>query len=397
MDRNHLPLWVSITILICAIGAVGTNALLLSPLVQSVGSDLGVLPERVMRAASGYGLGVAAAALLLAPLGDRMGAGRLLRLALVVLTIGFLCSAAAPSLMLLTAAQVLCGIAGGAALPSIYTLAAVIAPKGREARVMGAVLTGWTLSLVVGVSAGAWAADMIGWRAVYLGLGIMSATLWLSTANLARLPSPTGRASSPLSAFRVAGMGRGLFATFGLMLGFYISYCFMGAHATQALGLSTAQAGLIPLLYGLGFGSAVLFDPTLDKLGLARATPPIFAIVAVVYLLMAALAQNYVLFLGSTVLWGVFQHLALNLLVARLTALDPVQRGAIMGLYSAATYLCVFVAPLLGGLLFAAFGILGCLVVSSTLTASEAFEALSMRRKMAQPQSGPQPATEPSL
>ena len=64
----------SILILLSAIGVIGANSLLLSPLVTAVGTDFQVSAAQVMQAASAYGLGVAAAALMLAPLGDRFGA-----------------------------------------------------------------------------------------------------------------------------------------------------------------------------------------------------------------------------------------------------------------------------------------------------------------------------------
>ena len=190
MPSSAPPLWISIATLMCAIAIVGTNALLLSPLVQTVGADLSASPTQVLWASSGYGLGVAAAALLIAPIGDRIGSGRLLRMALAILTVGFVASALAPGLIALIAAQVLCGIAGGAALPSIYTMAAVIAPKGREARVVGAVITGWTLSLVLGVSLAAWSAEFLGWRMVYGALAALCALVWGLSAPLARLDAP---------------------------------------------------------------------------------------------------------------------------------------------------------------------------------------------------------------
>ena len=89
------------------------------------------------------------------------------------------------------------------------------------------------------------------------------------------------------------------------------------------------------------------------------------------------------LLLALAVLWGIFQHFGLNLLVARLTALDPRQRGAIMGIYSTTTYLSVFAAPFVGGIGFATLGILGCVLISATLTMIAAVEALSLRRTTA--------------
>lgn len=380
MSAPASSLWHSIVILMSAIGIIGSNSLLLSPLVLAVGQDLGADPAAVMQAASAYGIGVAVAALTLAPLGDRIGAGRLLRLALLALAVGLMASAAAPGLWGLIAAQAFCGLAGGAALPSIYTLAAVIAPKGREARTVGLVLTGWTLSMVLGVSLSAWMADLAGWRLVFLALALLAAGLWLASPKLGALRSAAAQASSPLTALRVPGIRRGLLATCLLMLSFYSTYFFTGAHVTIDLGLSTSQAGLLPLCYGLGFGLAVLFDPLLDRLGIARATPPVFLLITLSYLSMLFLADRFVPLLMLTLIWGVFQHLGLNLLVARLTALDPAQRGAIMGLYSTATYVCVFAAPFAGALVFTPWGLAGCLLLSAGLCLLEAIEAaLSLR------------------
>lgn len=386
VSTNQPALWQSVLILMSAIGIIGSNSLLLSPLVLAVGADLQADPAAVMRAASAYGLGVAAAALTLAPLGDRIGAGRLLRLALLALTFGLAVSATAPGLWSLIVAQGFCGLAGGAALPSIYSLAALIAPKGREARTVGLVLTGWTLSMVLGVSLSAWIADLAGWRLVYIALAALAACLWLTSSGLARIKSISSQASSLRTALRVPGIRRGLLAACLLMLSFYTTYFFTGAHITIGLGRSTAEAGLLPLFYGIGFGLAVLFDPLLDRLGLARATPPVFVLITLTYFGMSAIADSYVLLLGMSLIWGIFQHLGLNLLVARLTVLDPTQRGAIMGLYSTVTYLCVFAAPFAGGLVFPVWGLLGCLVLSATLCLLEAGEAaITLRRSKSNP------------
>jgi len=370
----------SILILLSAIGVIGANSLLLSPLVTAVGSDLQVSAAQVMQAASAYGLGVAAAALLLAPLADRLGAGRVLRAALVVLAIGLVASALAPNIFALIAAQTLCGLAAGAALPSIYTLAVTIAPQGRESQTLGAVLTGWTVSLVMGVSLGALVTDLLGWRAVYAGLSIGTALLWLLSSRLRQLGASANHATSPLTALKVPGITRGLLATVLLMLSFYVTYFFIGAHVTVALGLSTTKAGLVPLFYGIGFGLAVMADPLLDRLGLARSTAPVFFVIALTYAGMVAMAGSFHWFLMIAVVWGMLQHLGLNLVVARLTALDPSQRGAIMGLFSTVTYLCIFAVPVLGGLAYASWGLAGCLTISAALCLVEAIEALSLRR-----------------
>lgn len=362
----------TILALMAAVGVIGANGLMLSPIAGAIGGSLGADPARVLLAAAVYGLSTALAALLLAPLVDRFGADRALRIALVALAAGFAGSALAPILPVFWMAQGIAGLATGVALPAAYALAALAAPPGQAARVMGQVLSGWTLSLVAGVTLAALLTDLIGWRMVYGGMGL--ATLGV-LVGLQGLPSaPRGSATSPLSALRVPGIGRALAAMGALMLAFYLSYTYLGAQVTETLGRSTAAAGLVALSYGVGFGASTLLDPLLDRLGPRKAGVPLFALTILLYLAMAAASGDYTALLLVAFVWGITQHLGLNLCVGRLVALDPAQRGAILGLNSAITYLAVFGGASLGGVVFATWGFATIPILSAALLAAVTLE-----------------------
>ena len=169
--------------LAAAIGIVGANSLVLSPLAGAVGADLGTTASAVLSATATYGAGTAASALILAPRADRIGLARALTWALVVMTAAMVASALAGAVLWLAVAQTVAGLAAGIALPAIYGLAAELAPPGRSAEVMGKVLTGWVLSLVFGVAASALLADLVDWRLVYALMAVLAAALvWLARA-----------------------------------------------------------------------------------------------------------------------------------------------------------------------------------------------------------------------
>lgn len=128
--------------LTACVGVIGSNSLALGPIAPEVARSLGAGVPAVMTASAAFGLGTAASAVFLGRLIDRHGARRMLAVALLVLAVGLGGSAVAPALPLLVAAQLLVGIAAGIALPAIYTLAAVVAPAGRESETIGLVLTG---------------------------------------------------------------------------------------------------------------------------------------------------------------------------------------------------------------------------------------------------------------
>ncbi|WP_425090455.1 MFS transporter [Tropicimonas sp. S265A] len=364
-----------ILLLLLSVGIVGVTALMLSPIASAVALGLpGATAREVLFGAALYGAATALSALVLAPQADRVGADRSLRAALGLLAVGFACAGLAPDLVVFLGAQMVLGVATGVALPSAYALAAHAAPAGKEAQTMGLVLSGWTLSLVAGVSVAAFGADLLGWRTMFLALAALAALVMLGLLRT-RFTAPRGRATSPLSGLRVPGIGRGLAMIGALMLGFYLTYTYIGTHVTQTLGRSTAAAGLVPLIYGLGFGFTTFLDRYIDRLGAARTARPLFAFNVLLYLGMSYAAPSFAALLALAFLWGFTQHLGLNLAVGRLTALDPNQRGAILGLNSCITYIMVFLGAALGGVVFAALGFAPLPVLSAFLLIYLAVEA----------------------
>lgn len=69
---------------------------------------------------------------------------------------------------LLIIARAACGVSAGAFLPTCYAFVGDAVPYDRQARVMGRVMFGWSLSLVVGVPLGGLVGQMLGWRMTFV-------------------------------------------------------------------------------------------------------------------------------------------------------------------------------------------------------------------------------------
>ncbi|WP_037436760.1 MFS transporter [Sinorhizobium fredii] len=343
-ERARIPPFAFV--LTVCIGVIGSNSLALGPIAPEVARSLGADVPAVMTASAAFGLGTAASAVFLGRLIDRHGPRRMLAAALLLLAAGLAGSAFAPALPLLVAAQLVVGIAAGIALPAIYTLASVIAPAGRESETIGLVLTGWTLSMVAGVPLSAAIADFAGWRTVYLV--VAAATLVACTAvRLAAVrEGSAGQATLPLAALGVRGVAPLLVACAAFMAAFYGVYGYIGDHLHAALGLPVSANGLVAISYGLGFGGAAFLDRLIDRFGAARLLPLIF-------LAVSAASGSYPAMLAVVSLWGLANHFGLNVLIMRLTALDPARRGAIMGLNSGVTYLALFAGTIGFGAVYA--------------------------------------------
>ncbi|QKD04976.1 MFS transporter [Mesorhizobium loti] len=350
------------------IAVIGSNSLVLGPIAPAVASSFGTSVPVVMIAAAAFGLGTSASALFLARYIDRLGARRMLQGALLLLALALVASTVAPSVITLVAAQLLAGIAAGVAMPAIYASAAAIAPPGRESGTIGVVLTGWTLSMVAGVSLSAVLADLVHWRAVFAAVAVLAALAWVGlTMTSLSDARRAGPAPAPLEALNIPGILPLLVACAAFMTAFYGVYGYLGDHLHVGLGEPVSANGLAALAYGIGFGTAAFLDGAIDRLGARRVMPFAYLLVAAVYIAIAATSNNFGLTLAMVAIWGLTNHFGLNVLVTCLSALDPSRRGTIMGLNSAVTYLAVFIGTTGFGPLYSTFGFAICAMVAALL------------------------------
>lgn len=373
--------------LLMVVAVIGSNSLSLGPIAPGIAAELNASIEAVLYGSAGYGLGTGLAALSLARWIDRFGAVPMLRITCLVLVLAFAACAMASGVTVLVLMQTAAGLAAGVALPAVYAQAAFISPSGHESRVLGRVLLGWTLGMVGGVSVAAFLADFFGWRSVYAALALLSLLVLLQfhrvtgdlpmiSADRSEKAKPVAAAAKPsmLAAFRVPGVPRLLLMVALYMMSFYGVYGYVGDHVVQSLQLPLSANAWVVVAYGCGFGLAALLDAQIDRFNPVVATPAALLLLAMVYLALF-ISNSFVVLVLLAFFWGLMNHLAINVLIARLSAADPKQRGAVLGLYSGITYLSMSIATLLAGLMYARTGwsalnlVAAGLCVSATLLA----------------------------
>ena len=351
--------------LMFAVSVVGSNGLALSPILSDVARAFSTSALTVSTAISAYGAATAASAFLLAARIDRIGIRRALLGAMAALIAALILSAAAPHWIVLTLAQALAGAAAGVILPAAYGSASLVAPPGQEARTLGRVIAGWSVSLVAGVPLSALLSDAVGWRATYATLALCAAIAMLGLRKLperrSARPAPLrlSRLLAPLSYRDVPVLLLGCLA---FSSAFYGVYAFLADHVRALLALSAGQVGFIAFAYGAGFLAAgVAGAPLIERLGPRRALPLALGAIALVYLGLLPAAHSLAAVLAVAALWGAASQLSLNLLVLLLSRARPDERGAVLGLNTCTTYLGASVGTAIAGTLYthAGFEVLG--------------------------------------
>lgn len=178
-------------------GAAVGNLYWAQPLLELIGSDLGVSAGRagllVTTTQVGYALGI----FLLVPLGDVHDRRRLVPLVMGCATLALLACALAPSFAVLLVATGLLGVttvAGQVLMP----LAGDLAAPERRGRVVATVASGLIIGILVSRTVSGLVAGAAGWRAIYGVAAAVTATLAVVMAvTLPRLPQrehiPYGR------------------------------------------------------------------------------------------------------------------------------------------------------------------------------------------------------------
>jgi predicted MFS family arabinose efflux permease len=220
--------------LTASVAIVGSNSLALGPMAPDIAADLNTPLASVLHASAAFGAGTAVSAFFLARYIDRAGIRTSLQIALLVLMLAFIGSALSVEAWQLVIAQFAAGLAAGVILPTCYAGAAVIAPPEHSSKVLGIVLTGWTISLVLGVTLSTLIADQLHWRSVY-GLFAAAAAIVTICNLMAGLPNARQQQQpvSMLTALRIKKVPGLLIQVACYMTAFYGVYNLIGDHVVS--------------------------------------------------------------------------------------------------------------------------------------------------------------------
>lgn len=272
-DRRTL-----IPLLLCAllmfIDGYDLNALPL--VVPHLVDEMAVAPQQFGVALSAVLLGLGVGAVLIAPIGDRIGRRPMALIATAMMAITTLGTATGSTILEFTLWRLATGLALGACLPNVTALVAEIAPPGRSARTLTLVSMGIAIG---GIVAGLLAPPLIGaggWEALFVVGGIatfvlLGALFWLlpESPTFERAPIKTVEKKSiafvellsPPLLFSTA-LFAGLYAINALSL-YYLTSWVPTVLPAAGFSLDTASRFLSLIQFGglmIGLGLSVLLD-----------------------------------------------------------------------------------------------------------------------------------------
>ncbi|WP_428993562.1 MFS transporter [Nocardia farcinica] len=273
---------------------IGTTEFVTMGLLPDIAVAMHVSEPTAGNAVSAYALGVVVGAPLLAALCARVPRKRLLVALMVAFTLGNLATVLAPTFHTLVAARFVAGLPHGAYFGVASLAAASLAPVGRRAKAVAAVMLGLSAANVVGVPAATWLGQHFGWRDAFVVVALIGAA---TVAALLRfVPELTGlvitnpltelgalRRTQVLATLAVGAIGFG---------GMFAVYTYIATTLTDVAGMAAGAVPLVLALFGLGMVAGNVAGGVLADRGVDRSIFVAMVTMAVVLAAFAAAAHH---------------------------------------------------------------------------------------------------------
>lgn len=288
--------------------AIGTTEFVIVGLLPTMAADLGVSLTSAGLLVSLYALGVAIGAPVLTALTGKLPRKTLLLALMALFTVGNLVAWQAPSYEALVLARILTGLAHGVFFSIGSTIATGLVPREKAASAIAIMFTGLTVALVTGVPLGTLIGQNYGWRATFLAVSGLGLIAFIGSALFVpRTITHTASASLKVQAsvllqprlllvYAMTAVGYG---------GSFIAFTFLAPLLQQVSGFEAGAVALVMLVYGVSVTVGNIWGGKLaDRRGAVPALKIIFALLALVLLVLTFTAPHKWLMLATVLAWG---------------------------------------------------------------------------------------------
>jgi predicted MFS family arabinose efflux permease len=319
---------------------VAAEARVIAPLLPALAADLHSTLAAAGLLITVYALPYGVFQLVYGPLSDRFSRERVLAVALGLFALGTLCSGLAPTMAGLLVLRVCTGAAAAGVIPVALAYVGDTVPYAERHAALGRIISIAAFAGVISAALGGVIAELVSWRALFLGYGALAL---LVAVLLLCLPGGSSRGRSAGGIFVpyrmvVAQAGWGGIALYGLVFveGFAATgtFGYLGALLVTRDQLSYGLSGALLTLNGVGMMLAArVVGRLVARLGEQRLLRLGGALMAIGYVL-AALQPTLAWFPLAMLLSGIGFSLAHSTLQTRATELAPEQRGTTVALFA---------------------------------------------------------------
>lgn len=288
--------------------AFGTAEFVIAGILPDVAAGLDVSIPVAGYLISGYAIGIAIGGPLLAVATKKMTRKALILLLGGIFILGQAFCALAPNFEMLMLARVLVSVVHGTYFGIAAIVAVSIVSPDKRGFAVALILSGLTVSNILGVPGGTAIGNALGWRATFWAVGIIGLLATLAVAIFLPRNAASGTTSgSFIREFKVLGRQQivaSLFIVILVMIGQYSLFTYITPLLTNVTGIETGVVPWVLLLYGVGSTIGVFIGGRLADWKLMPSLVAILALQAVMFVTIHFVSPYPVVMAIATILWG---------------------------------------------------------------------------------------------
>ncbi|WP_371543630.1 MFS transporter [Streptomyces sp. NBC_00554] len=302
-ERQKLPLFALLA-LATAVFITSLTETLPAGLLPAMSDDLHMSESATGQTVTIYAIGTALTAI---PLTAATAAWRrkvLLLTAMAGFAVANTVTAVSSNYGLTMVARFVAGVAAGVAWALLAGYARRMAPVALQGKAIAVAMAGIPLALSLGVPAGTFLGETLGWRTAFVAMTVLTVVLlgWILVAVPDYPGQQAGERPKMRDALRVPGVAPVLFVTLAFVLAHTILYAYV-ATFLEDLGMG-GDTDVVLLVFGAASLLSIWIVGAQIHLRLRSLTIASTLLVAVSAALLAVLSDNTALVYVAALLWG---------------------------------------------------------------------------------------------
>jgi MFS transporter, DHA1 family, putative efflux transporter len=341
---------------------VGTSQFVISGILDQVAASGEVSVSVAGQLITVYALATAIGTPILMVAIANLDRRKQLLLALGIILLGVISTLALPGFGFLMVSRAILGVGSGVFVVTAYSVAAKMAPPGRQAGAMSNIAMGFSSSLVLGVPIGRVIASAYDWKVIFWGIGFFTLLGIFAVARL--IPSIEGETPIPLGRQLSLLKNSNVVYALGVTLFVFIGYSVVNTYTTPFLTsvISISEEGVSIILFALGIASLLgskLGGFLADRLGTARTLVGSMLVQAISLALVPAVSDSAVIVISLLMLWAIAAWTFGPTQSFNLLSLAPEASGIMLSLNSSFVQLGFAAGAGIGGIFVDGSPILG--------------------------------------
>ncbi|MEV4429145.1 Cmx/CmrA family chloramphenicol efflux MFS transporter [Streptomyces sp. R-07] len=246
---------LAVYILGLSVFALGTSEFMLSGLLPPIAEDMNVSIPRAGLLISAFAIGMVVGAPLLAVATLRLPRKTTLVALISLFGLGQVAGALAPNYAVLFVSRVVSALACAGFWAVGAAVAIAMVPVGSRAKAMAVMIGGLSIANVLGVPAGAFLGEHLGWRSAFWAVGVASAIALVGVATRIPhipLPETRPRLKSELVIYRDRQVLLSVVITALAAGGVFCAFSYLAPLLTDVSGLDKSWVSAVLGLFGIG-------------------------------------------------------------------------------------------------------------------------------------------------